>query len=444
MRSAIAICLALAILESAEAVTFLDTADPLHNTTTPGDNSGWQFEGKFYEYLGVPIGPFHFITANHFGGTTGGKLNFHGELYTTIGFQIIPTGVPPAMPGDPVPLTDLRVWEVDHSKPFPIYAPLSSGLIDIGATATVIGRGKQRGAEVFLGAVLKGWNSGTVDQVQRWGRNVVTAEYVDPDVGKLLLCDFNNPGIADECHLSIGDSGGGLWVLENGLWRLAGIHYAVDGNFRVPPSGGTGMRDAAIFDAGGLEVGVSPIWTLITDTVNDIPASFYSSRISTYLTAIQAVTGGDGSLPPESYRAWQTLYFTPAEIANPGITGPLGDYDSDGIANVLEFALNSEPGFNARTAMTPATGLSGLPFVKVESISGADHLTMEFVRRTAGSGSGLTYLPQFSSDAEDWQAVGTETFTAINPRWERVKIVDPQTTATDTKRFARLKVVVGS
>ena len=50
--------------------------------------------------------------------------------------------------------------------------------------------------------------------------------------GELLYCDFDNPGMADECHLSVGDSGGGMFVLENGLWRLAGIHLAVDGPFR--------------------------------------------------------------------------------------------------------------------------------------------------------------------------------------------------------------------
>ena len=35
--------LLLALLASrAEGVIFSDTSDPLHNTTTPGDNSGWQ------------------------------------------------------------------------------------------------------------------------------------------------------------------------------------------------------------------------------------------------------------------------------------------------------------------------------------------------------------------------------------------------------------------
>jgi hypothetical protein len=258
----------------------------------------------------------------------------------------------------------------------------------------------------------------------------------------MLVCDFNNPGVADECHLSVGDSGGGLWVLEDGLWRLAGIHYAVDGNFRVPPSTAPEFQDAAIFDAGGLEIGEGSSWTLITDTAADKPASTYSSRVSLHTTEILAITGGDGSLALETFNAWKTLYFTPAEIANPGDSGFLADFDADGIGNLLEYALNLEPGYNDPSVMTPVTGLSGLPLIRVEDISGTDYLTMEFVRRTAASGSGLGYFPQFADDAENWQVTGTETVTTINPRWERVKVVDSQATTGNEKRFGRLKVTL--
>ena len=143
-----------------DAVIFLDTPDPSHNTTTPGDNSGWQYEGKFMSFLGVPIAPHFFITAKHFGGSVGTVFDFHGDKYVTIGFQDSPT-------------TDLRIWEVNHSKPFPTYAPLSGGLMDVGATATVLGRGTQRGVEVFVGLESKGWKWGPGDDVKRWGRNIV-------------------------------------------------------------------------------------------------------------------------------------------------------------------------------------------------------------------------------------------------------------------------------
>ena len=164
------------------------------------------------------------------------------------------------------------------------------------------------------------------------------------------------------------------------------------------------------------------------------------SRISASLAWILSVTGHNGSLALENFSAWQRLYFSPTEIGNTAITGPLADFDDDGIGNLLEFALNLDPSFNERVTLLPNSGLRGLPFVAVGTISGADHLTIEFVRRTSGSGAGLTYTPQFSSDLSDFQTLGSETVVSINPRWERVKIVDPVTTTAETKRFARLRL----
>lgn len=414
-----------------EAVIFLETPDPAHNTTTPGDNSGWQYEGKFMSFLGVPIAPHFFITAKHFKGSVGEVFNFHGDPYVTIAFQDSPT-------------TDLRIWEVNHMKPFPVYAPLSSGVADIAATATVLGRGTQRGVEVFVELESKGWKWGPGDDVKRWGRNIVNGVLDGGlDYGELLYCNFDKPGIADECHLSVGDSGGGMFVLENGLWRLAGIHLAVDGPFRLNPAGGGGFN-AALYDKGGMEerTGDPPAWVSVLETPSDKPTRFFSSRISASRPWILDKTGHDGSLAPEAYSAWQRLYFTPGQIATPEISGPQGDMDHDGVGNLLEFALNLDPTFSEPVTMLASTGLRGLPVVRVETILGMDHLTIEFVRRTTASASGLTYTPQFSSDLEDWAALGTESVVVINPRWERVKVVDSLAMPATEKRFARLRVTV--
>ena len=103
-----------------DAVIFLETDDPSHNTTTPGDNSGWQYEGNFSAFLGVPIAPYFFITAKHIRrAVSADVLDFHGDIYTVIASH-------------PTPATDLQIWEVNHAKPFPTYAPLSSAAGDIG------------------------------------------------------------------------------------------------------------------------------------------------------------------------------------------------------------------------------------------------------------------------------------------------------------------------
>jgi hypothetical protein len=413
---------------TASAVMFAETGNTAFNTSTPGDNSGWQYEGSFGFFLGVPISPHFFITAAHIPGVSvGNSFNFHGDLYTTIGFHDIPG-------------TDLRLWEINHSKPFPTYAPLSSGTNDIGATATAFGRGTQRGTEVFLAAVSKGWRHGPGDGVKRWGRNVVTGTITTPSYGELLYCNFNQPGIPNECHLSIGDSGGGLFVLQDGLWRLAGIHLSIDGNFSEPSA--NAAFSAALFDCGGFDVGGPPgLWKLVPDEENDIPSSFYSSRISASLDAIDDEAPEVNALAQENYEAWLRLYFSPSQIADANLSGPLSDFDKDGINNLLEFALNLDPIFNERATMTAATGLRGLPLTKIENISGQDRLTIEFVSRSASSGAGLTYIAEFSDDLTTWQTGGTPAVTAINPRWDRVKIPDTSTTTLSPKRFARLRVV---
>lgn len=412
-----------------DAVMFYETPDIAHNTTTPGDNSGWQYEGKFMTFLGVPIAPHFFITAKHFGGSVGTTFDFHGDLYTTIAVHNSPN-------------TDLAIWEVNHAKPFPTWAPLSSGAQDIGANAAIFGRGTRRGDLVTVGGQDKGWKWGPGDDVKRWGRNIVeNAISGGPTLGTLLYCDFNRSGVADECHLSVGDSGGGLFVLEGGLWRLAGIHYSVDGPFREPPSGPSFY--GALVDCGGLEYQDSPSWIPIPEDTEDVTSSFYSSRISASITWIQSIaaTASATVLAPENYIAWSKLYFSPAQIANPTVSGMTADADADGIVNLMEFALHLDPIFNERVTMTATTGLRGLPLVKVEPDGGDERLTIEFVRRTAASGSELTYVHQFSDDLVTWETVGTETVTAINPRWERVKVVDAETTTSATKRYARIRVI---
>lgn len=425
-RSLLTACGVMLGLGEADAVMLLDTGDPQSNSTTPGDNSGWQFEGKFLTFLGVPIGPHFFITAKHIGGTIGTPFDLHGDIYTTIGFHDVPG-------------TDLRIWEVNHSKPFPNYAPVSSGAADIGATATVFGRGTLRGDPVLLSSVLKGWKWGAGDSVRRWGRNLVTGTVMNPTYGELLYCEFNNPGIPHECHLSTGDSGGGLFVMEDGLWRLAGIHLSVDGPFRIPPVGAP--FSGAIFDKGGLEYKDDTTWIAVTDEPADLPSSFYSCRISASLGWISNLVPAVNTLAPESYEAWLPLYFSPSQIADPTVTGRLADFDKDGINNLLEFALNLDPVFNERAVMAADTGLRGLPLVRLEPDDQDERLTIEFVRRTSDSGAGIDYVPEFSSDLVTWDIGGTPIVQPINPRWQRLKVADNLTRSASSHRFARLRVV---
>ena len=425
--------LACAAGQTASGVILLETGDPTRNTSTPGDNSGWQYEGVWGGFLGTPIAPLYFLSADHIGNAGSGVFVFHGETYQVVA----DAGKDPG--------SDLHLWQVDHA--FRDYAPMFTAANgdETGQTLRVIGRGTQRGDDLDFDGTLCGWQWGPGDGVERWGSNVVVNLPVDSGSGAPYVhANFDNPGVPDEAHLSGGDSGGGVFVLEDGLWKLAGINYGVDDLYTG--ADGSGHIVAAVFDARGFYTqNADQSYALITGDA-PVPTGFYSTRVAAELTWLQSVTGQDPSaLAPESFANWETLYFTPDQLADATVSGPNADPDGDGVANLLEFAFNLDPTFAEPALMVAGTGLRGLPLVRLETVATGDQrLTVEFVRRTAGSGSGVSYAVQFATDlaAGDWQTGGTESVTAINARWERVKVMDSVSAGSDTgrARFARVAV----
>ena len=258
----------------AGAILFYSTGDPAHNTNAPTGaltNSGWQYQGAWGAFLGTPVAARFFITAAHVGGAVGDQFLFRGVNYTTT-----------AMVDDPS--SDLRLWEVCGT--FPDYAPLYSHN-EMSKPVVVFGRGTQRGGEVLVSdgvsISLKGWFWGAPDGVQRWGTNVVTA--VSPRGP--LQCSFDADGGPEEAHLSVGDSGGGVFIRDGTVWKLAGINYAVDGPYNTSTNGPGFM--AAIFDEGGLYTLVGTNWVFTQDSATDVPGAFYATRISTRRDWINSV-----------------------------------------------------------------------------------------------------------------------------------------------------------
>jgi hypothetical protein len=77
-----------------------------------------------------------------------------------------------------------------------------------------------------------------------------------------------------------------FWL--DGVWKLAGIHSTVDGYFSVDGQNSNKFL-AALLDMGGLYVGDTSDWTYVTNQVADVPSSFYSVRISSYVSWIRSV-----------------------------------------------------------------------------------------------------------------------------------------------------------
>jgi hypothetical protein len=272
-RALLIVAALVAEITSLRAVILYGTGDPTANTMAPTGvlaNGGWQLEGQFGGFLGTAIASNYFITAKHIGGSVGQSFVFNNVSYTTTAVF-------------PDPSSDLQIWQVAGT--LPTHAPLYSSApgSEVNLNLVVFGRGTQRGSPVFVGndSHLGGWLWGTSDGVERWGTNVVGSIVDDPPYGDLLRVPFNNNAGPNEAHLSVGDSGGALFVFNSitNRWELAGINFAVDGPFSVS-SNGVNPFNAALFDTTGLFVEGAPAPN---------PSAFYATEIAAHRPFIESV-----------------------------------------------------------------------------------------------------------------------------------------------------------
>lgn len=294
-KALMAAAMALLVVPSANAVLFYDTADSGHNIAAPTgtyQDSGWQYQGYYGAYLGTMIAPQYFITAQHMG-TQGSSFVsagvFNGSVDVT---YTIDTAANGGAGFWDIAGTDLRIFKINEY--FSSYATLYTGSSEQGLDMVTMGRGGVRGADVMVSGTLHGWKHNAGDGIARWGSNIVSDVTTIPGLGSMLVADFDASGLghtAEEATLSVGDSGGAVFVNDGGIWKLAGINYSVDGMFDTNNTIGDGSEfNAALFDRGGLYQGSDGQgWTLIPNIGPDNPSSMYASRISTNAAAIQAI-----------------------------------------------------------------------------------------------------------------------------------------------------------
>lgn len=302
-KSLAALAIAAAGLSARDANAVILYGSPTRNLTAPTGalaNSGWQYQASLDVFLATPIAPNYFITAQHLGAGVGTQVVYNSVTYTSI-------------QATNVPGTDLQVHRI--SGTFPSYAPLYNASVDgseVGKQMVVFGKGIPRGSEVYVPGTtsqfnvnepgLRGWQWSTngPDNQKSWGENVVTGvvDYGAP-YGTFLYFDFNADGGANEGGLAAYDSGGGVFIQSGGVWKLAGINYAVDGPWRLNP--GDPSFNASIFDYGGLYLDTGGGNSqYLPDQAVDLPGASYSSSISANLSAILAITGPIPGIPEPS------------------------------------------------------------------------------------------------------------------------------------------------
>ncbi len=82
------------------------------------------------------------------------------------------------------------------------------------------------------------------------------------------------------------------------------------------------------------------------DAILESCTQYETSGMLPYVLDVTCLLGDPAQAmasPGFSFGSWQSLVFTPEQIADPQISGPLADPDGDGIVNLVEFSNNGNP-----------------------------------------------------------------------------------------------------
>lgn len=128
------------------------------------------------------------------------------------------------------------------------------------------------------------------------------------------------------------------------------------------------------------------------------------------------------------FSEWREFYFAdPAELADETVSGPAGDPNGDGLANLVAYALDLGP----REEIGPERLSAG--------VGEAERLVMRFYREVEKTD--IAYLVETSTNLRDWTAVfDSRIHSGPNSAGELHEVVVPDEPASDS-RFVRLRIV---
>ncbi len=322
-------------------ITFGGTGN---NFTAPPNNLA-SFEGLLGTgAAGTTISSRLMLTATHVSGNTTGNFTFNDTTYP---MQLEAT------------LDDLAMWEIapNDTGTFSTFAPLYNGSNETNLPLVDVGYGVQRGP-----AVTGGWLWGAGNGELSWGNNTVAAIDTDTQInasgnfgGDFLQYDFdNNPTDPNEGIVAPGDSGGGVFVLNNGVYQLAGVNSLVD---TVLDSNGNEVM-AALYDQSGYyyqKTENGPLIQITTDT----PDSSYATRISSKTNLLGVVQGtitpaNAASFPINNDGAMSVYTSMTTGAITGGVQLSVGTPFTPVVSDTLQIAPNS--GESDLSSLTIAAG----------------------------------------------------------------------------------------
>lgn len=230
-------------------------------------------------------------------------------------------------------------------------------LISTEVTGTLVGwgRGSSENGSGFVEGDDQTWTWANTYS-KRWGTNRIDSSTTISDIDDYdysytgLSIDLDSDAGTDEAGLAVHDSGSGIFVENDGIWRLAGIATLVttDGSSTFSSSG----QDNNFF----------------------VRISNYASEIEAAIPDLNTLSG---------WKTDHSLYGADADND--------ADTDGDGIGQLLEYALGGDPNVN---------DISILPRSTLVEENGNQYLEISLTRPTGLTG--ISYLPQTSSDLNNW------------------------------------------
>jgi len=188
----------------------------------------------------------------------------------------------------------------------------------------------------------------------------------------------------------------------------------------------TGFRvqRSLFLDSGFEEIGTTGANTgTFTDTTA-VAGTLYHYRVSAYSSGGESSPATASATALSALQNWRLSYFGTTE--NAGTAADDYDFDTDGIANLIEYALGTDP--------LTATPADKVPTSSIEADGANDYLILS-VPRTAIQ-PGVTYQVQVGGDLAAW----SEDVTVLVDTSTLLKVRDNVPVSDATKRFIRLRI----
>ena len=454
------------------------------NDTPPSNGAPWFNVGKGGGASAVYLKKGWVVSARHvFGGATSAQVNFAGTTYSS--------GTVFVLKNPDNTDSDVVLFNIGAAAPAQsaeIGLMTTSPLVN--TSLTMIGHGSRRSGGLMSISHTNGSSNGYYSDYlyganKSWGSNRVASASAAIAGTNFwgFHTSFTATGSSGTAQATVGDSGGGLFYKpsRNSAWQLAATMNAV-ATFNGQP-GGTALNGNRTFNADMFHyaeqinarlnatstapalAAVSPGTLIAADQPQTL--TFTGSNVSKG-AVIQRATSDDFlsfsdtaargnwvdpntmtlSVTAQSPATWKfrvvnpdgqpsapvTVTITPqtSSTSRTGPTAPTGaeataDTDNDGLNNLQEYALGSDPS-DANSANHPVAD--------TETAEGQSYLTLTYDRDTTKSD--ITYQVQTTSDLTtgEWSDVPDAVVSAngtIERRKARVAI-------EGTRRFLRLQI----